>query len=412
MDRKKGTFIWEQDFSSPVIAVFLLGREGLLSVPFTTVSETVLSDVMKFAKEGDDKNFELFKTLFVGEHSSGLYAIPSHVSKDEPIISLEPNIKQIEGPNGDTEEKEKGKFDYKKNVVNLNEIIQNEEKLKKEEIVVLGHYQVPKIETDHKLKISASTPAAHELATIGNSALFNFGKDNNFILTQNSEKEKSTIGVQTEDIENVTSWGKIRQPIQVRNLYFRAKQWLDSQENKILKVLLIILVGCVISMLWYLHITVKELKQQSQTGSNGFRSNGGVYHELEDLGDGDIRIGKITFNPSQVLGKGCEGTFVFKGSFEQRQVAVKRLLPESFTLADREVSLLRESDAHENVVRYFCTEQDRQFRYIAVELCAATLQDYIEGPRSLELKGQIDMLSALYQATSGLMHLHSLNIGN
>lgn len=36
--------------------------------------------------------------------------------------------------------------------------------------------------------------------------------------------------------------------------------------------------------------------------------------------------------------------------------------------------ILRESDYHPNVVRYYCTEQDKQFRYIALELCAATLQ--------------------------------------
>lgn len=123
-----------------------------------------------------------------------------------------------------------------------------------------------------------------------------------------------------------------------------------------------------------------------------------------------IEVGKISFNPRNVLGKGCEGTFVFKGSFEKREVAVKRLLPECFTLADREVSLLRESDTHENVVRYFCTESDRQFRYIAVELCSATLQDYIEGKNSAQLKQLISIKEVLYQSTNGLSHLHHLNI--
>jgi serine/threonine-protein kinase/endoribonuclease IRE1 len=101
---------------------------------------------------------------------------------------------------------------------------------------------------------------------------------------------------------------------------------------------------------------------------------------------------------------------VFKGTFDKREVAVKRLLPECFTLADREVALLRESDTHENVVRYFCTESDRQFRYIAVELCSATLQDYVEGKKGPELKKLIYMKEVLYQATRGLNHLHSLNI--
>lgn len=123
-----------------------------------------------------------------------------------------------------------------------------------------------------------------------------------------------------------------------------------------------------------------------------------------------VEVGKITFDPQKVLGKGCEGTFVFKGTFEKREVAVKRLLPDCFTLADREVALLRESDTHENVVRYFCTETDRQFRYIAVELCQATLQDYVEGKNSSQLRQLIGMKEALYQATNGLSHLHHLNI--
>lgn len=74
------------------------------------------------------------------------------------------------------------------------------------------------------------------------------------------------------------------------------------------------------------------------------------------------------------------------------------------------MALLRESDTHENVVRYFCTEADRQFRYIAVELCAATLQDYIEGKNSSELKQLISVKEVLYQSTAGLSHLHHLNI--
>ena len=64
-----------------------------------------------------------------------------------------------------------------------------------------------------------------------------------------------------------------------------------------------------------------------------------------------------------------------RGQFDNRQVAVKRILPECFSFADREVQLLRESDEHPNVIRYFCTERDRQFQYIAIELCAASLQE-------------------------------------
>lgn len=77
-----------------------------------------------------------------------------------------------------------------------------------------------------------------------------------------------------------------------------------------------------------------------------------------------FQVGKIRFSPNHILGKGCEGTFVYKGQYDNRDVAVKRLLPECFIVADREVQLLRESDAHPNVIRYFCTEQDRQFKSV------------------------------------------------
>lgn len=70
---------------------------------------------------------------------------------------------------------------------------------------------------------------------------------------------------------------------------------------------------------------------------------------------------------------------ISRGTFDNRAVAVKRILPECFSFADREVQLLRESDEHPNVIRYFCTEKDRQFQYIALELCAATLQEVSSG---------------------------------
>lgn len=72
-----------------------------------------------------------------------------------------------------------------------------------------------------------------------------------------------------------------------------------------------------------------------------------------------------------------------RGVFDNRDVAVKRILPECFSFADREVQLLRESDEHPNVIRYFCTERDRQFQYIAIELCAATLQEVSPGSPAL-----------------------------
>jgi len=92
-------------------------------------------------------------------------------------------------------------------------------------------------------------------------------------------------------------------------------------------------------------------------------------------------------------------------------VAVKRLLPGCFSLADREVALLRESDQHANVVRYFCTEQDHLFRYIALELATATVADVVEGRVTDYASSLPSSTEIMRQALMGLAHLHSLDIG-
>uniref|UniRef100_A0A8C4FB17 Serine/threonine-protein kinase/endoribonuclease IRE1 n=1 Tax=Dicentrarchus labrax TaxID=13489 RepID=A0A8C4FB17_DICLA len=121
----------------------------------------------------------------------------------------------------------------------------------------------------------------------------------------------------------------------------------------------------------------------------------------------EVQVGKISFTPTEVLGHGTAGTFVFRGTFDGRHVAVKRILPECFELAEREVQLLRESDTHPNVIRYFCTERDRLFTYIAIELCTATLQQYVEDPSCFP---GLNPITLLEQTMCGLSHLHSLNI--
>uniref|UniRef100_A0A671X8K4 Serine/threonine-protein kinase/endoribonuclease IRE1 n=1 Tax=Sparus aurata TaxID=8175 RepID=A0A671X8K4_SPAAU len=116
-----------------------------------------------------------------------------------------------------------------------------------------------------------------------------------------------------------------------------------------------------------------------------------------------VGSGQHNFPSKRGLGSWCRG-----GQFDNRPVAVKRILPECFSFADREVQLLRESDEHPNVIRYFCTERDRQFQYIAIELCAASLQEYVE-KKDFDRHG-LEPVMLLQQTMSGLAHLHSLNI--
>ncbi|KAI5963259.1 IRE1 [Candida pseudojiufengensis] len=114
----------------------------------------------------------------------------------------------------------------------------------------------------------------------------------------------------------------------------------------------------------------------------------------------------------KILGYGSHGTVVFEGTFENRPVAVKRMLLDFYDVANHEVRLLQESDDHPNVIRYFCsqTSESERFLYIALELCLCTLEDIIEKPQKVSdlcipIRNEI-----LFQLASGLHYLHSLKI--
>ncbi|KAK9471191.1 uncharacterized protein V1510DRAFT_215417 [Dipodascopsis tothii] len=112
-----------------------------------------------------------------------------------------------------------------------------------------------------------------------------------------------------------------------------------------------------------------------------------------------------------VLGYGSHGTVVYKGLFENREVAVKRMLVDFYDVASHEVSLLQVSDDHPNVIRYYCKQESQRFLYIALELCPATLQDVIEKSSEFsDLVSRMDPPKVLYQIANGLQHLHSLKI--
>lgn len=126
-----------------------------------------------------------------------------------------------------------------------------------------------------------------------------------------------------------------------------------------------------------------------------------------------------------VLGYGGHGTIVYKGLLEGRQVAVKRMLTTYNASADREISLLIESDGHPNVVRYFLKEVHGEFVYLALELCDLSLHDLINvintsNERKANELANCDqkhhyqvpkaLKDILLQIASGVEHLHRLRI--
>jgi Protein kinase domain len=131
--------------------------------------------------------------------------------------------------------------------------------------------------------------------------------------------------------------------------------------------------------------------------------------------------GVIQVMSDVILGYGGHGTVVYKGLLEGRQVAVKRMLRTYLASADREISLLIESDGHPNVVRYFLKEVRGDFVYLALELCDMSLHDLIlklkhrqdqrdKDNQSLEAPVSPATRNVLFQIANGVKHLHSLRI--
>ncbi|KAG5995678.1 hypothetical protein E4U54_002807 [Claviceps lovelessii] len=138
-----------------------------------------------------------------------------------------------------------------------------------------------------------------------------------------------------------------------------------------------------------------------------------VTSDMQAVSGSVIRMGSIEVDTDQHLGTGSNGTLVFGGKFDGREVAVKRMLIQFYDIALRETNLLRESDDHPNVIRYYSQQIHDGFLYIALERCAASLADIVERRdvfRELADAGKLDMTGMLYQIANGISHLHSLRI--
>ncbi|KAJ4291405.1 bifunctional endoribonuclease/protein kinase ire1 [Collariella sp. IMI 366227] len=138
-----------------------------------------------------------------------------------------------------------------------------------------------------------------------------------------------------------------------------------------------------------------------------------IQGDADEISGPILKMGNLEVNLNVQLGTGSNGTIVYAGKWDSRDVAVKRMLVQFNEIASRETDLLRESDDHPNVIRYYAQQQQVNFLYIALELCQASLADVVQKPqafRELAQAGERDMPSVLYQIANGLSHLHSLRI--
>uniref|UniRef100_G1N759 Serine/threonine-protein kinase/endoribonuclease IRE1 n=1 Tax=Meleagris gallopavo TaxID=9103 RepID=G1N759_MELGA len=468
VDSESGDVLWIQNYASPVVAFYIWQREGLRKVMHTNVGiETLryltfmsgeVGHITKwkypFPKETETKS-KLTPTLYVGKYSTSLYASPSMVHEGVTVVPRGSAIPLLEGPktegvtiedNGEcvitpsTDLKFSGRLKGKNKLSYWNDLL------------LIGHHETP-LSAPTKIleKFPSNLPRRPENVIPADSDKVTIEKVIDIVEGSATEVPPAV----PKDIEE-----KLAQPIA------RPEAPVDSMLKDMATIILstFLLVGWVAFIIAYpmsvhqqqqrqhqLEEKIQLLQQQKlpfrapsdlpaedfldtsygQTDSSATStpnmspkaSNHSAYSSIstsdvgsclsteQEEGDDDtnrVMVGKISFNPKDVLGHGAEGTIVYRGTFDNRDVAVKRILPECFSFADREVQLLRESDEHPNVIRYFCTEKDRQFQYIAIELCAATLQEYVE-QKAFSHHG-LQPITLLQQTTSGLAYLHSLSI--
>ncbi|ONM56923.1 Serine/threonine-protein kinase/endoribonuclease IRE1a [Zea mays] len=156
---------------------------------------------------------------------------------------------------------------------------------------------------------------------------------------------------------------------------------------------------------------------------------------------GGRQIGKV-YVSNKEIGRGSNGTIVFEGSYDGRQVAVKRLLRSHNDIAEKETRNLIISDHDPNIVRLYGCDHDSDFVYISLERCHCSLADLIQKQSylssgesisnnevSMSINSKISnvkgidvelwtqdglpsaqLLKLMRDVVAGLVHLHNLGI--
>ncbi|XP_040002422.1 serine/threonine-protein kinase/endoribonuclease IRE1 isoform X3 [Xiphias gladius] len=445
VDRESGDVLWSQNYGSPVVGVYLYSGESLRHAPhlslametlrFLTFSSAgdqadahaTLKWSYQFVKEQASAQTQLVPTLYVGKLDSHLYASTSLVHHGVSLVPRGLTLARIEGPlTAGVTVRERGECEITPSTdVRYPPGSTNS---RKNHWLLIGHHELPPLAhttmlRDFPVTLQRSGEAVIPPRQPGSSASpVSPASHYHQRYFQTVAGSHSDTNANRGGVDGGTS-GQAQRPSTVLPVYM-------TQDRLTLAVLTLLLGGWLAFVLTYPVRAAQQLKAQRQM-EEAFESR--LQRMQTDMqtnvqtvtlvssdttlstdtnlsregNSEEVQVGKISFTPSEVLGHGTAGTFVFRGKFDGRHVAVKRILPECFEVAEREVQLLRESDTHPNVIRYFCTERDRLFTYIAIELCAATLQQYVEDPSCFP---ELNPITLMEQTMCGLSHLHSLNI--
>ncbi|CAL8090811.1 unnamed protein product [Orchesella dallaii] len=120
---------------------------------------------------------------------------------------------------------------------------------------------------------------------------------------------------------------------------------------------------------------VEALKETKQSGALKLLTDTRVPRKLSDPHLNDA----FSYDEKSVIGRGSNGTVVFRGKLGERKVAVKRIHSNIVNekIIIEEIKVLKSCDAHENVVRYFNIKEYQQHVLIILELCDMTLKEWV-----------------------------------
>ncbi|XP_038941189.1 serine/threonine-protein kinase/endoribonuclease IRE2 isoform X1 [Rattus norvegicus] len=412
VDPGSGTVLWTQDLGVPVTGIYTWHQDGLRQLPHLTLARDTLhflvlrwghirlpaSSSQDTVTQFSSLDTELLMTLYVGKEEAGFYVSKALVHAGVALVPRGLTLAPMDGPttdevtvqvSGEREGSPSTAVRYPSGSVAL-----------PSQWLLIGYHEPPPVLHTTMLRVQR-TPGKGSADT-----------------RDSDDLHAPALSFEFLNLKREEPWDPELHPEEKADTY----PGLGSQD------LLAASFTAILLGAWVLYLmrqqqqspsapagpsdlpqdTQVQLSRDTLQNQRRFQSPPEPVQPAHDPEEQPTVVGKISFNPKDVLGRGAGGTFVFRGQFEGRAVAVKRLLRECFSLVQREVQLLQESDRHPNVLRYFCTEQGPQFHYIALELCQASLQEYVESP-DLDRWG-LGPTMVLQQMMSGLAHLHSLHI--
>ncbi|GAM20180.1 hypothetical protein SAMD00019534_033550 [Acytostelium subglobosum LB1] len=138
-----------------------------------------------------------------------------------------------------------------------------------------------------------------------------------------------------------------------------------------------------------------------------------VETEHSDVEHYERTVGKFKFSRKMIIGRGSNGTLVYKGVWcDKVPVAVKEMRKGFTTLINNEVDILIQltamSSATDNLVRFFGMEDTEDYIYFATSLCEMSLQELVE--TQMDRFKSMNKQKLINDIINGVRFLHNNNI--